>query len=398
MHEKSSEYINVHEKRGIIMIYLDNSATTVPYDEVLDVFLKVSKEYFGNPSSIHGLGVKAERLLSHARENVAKLLDCKTSEIVFTSGGSEGNNLAIKGAALSNRGRGRHIITTAIEHPSVSETCKQLEELGFEITYINPDNKGLIHIDDLKNALRKDTILVSIMHVNNEIGSIQPIKEIGDLLQNYPKVLFHVDHVQGIGKVPLHFHSANVDLCTLSGHKIHGIKGTGILFVRSRVELTPLIAGGAQENNYRSGTENTAGAVSISKALRITLEDLDKKIANMNIIKRSLLDKLSDIPLITVNTPTEKSAPHIVNFSINGLKSEVFVHMLEEQGIYVSTTSACSSKRLAPSKTLLAIGKDEKTANSSIRISFTYSSKIEDIDIVVNAIKDSLTKLKKIMR
>lgn len=380
------------------MIYLDNSATTVPYDEVLEVFMKVSKEYFGNPSSIHSLGIKAERLLTQARENVARLLKCRPTEIIFTSGGSEGNNLAIKGAALNNKRRGNHIITSSIEHPSVEEACKQLEQLGFEVTYINPDKNGVIHVEELKSALRNETILVSIMHVNNEIGSIQPIIEIGKLLQNYPKVLFHVDHVQGVGKVPLHFQSANIDLCTISGHKFHGTKGTGILYVRSGVELTQLISGGAQENKFRSGTENTAGAVALSKALRITLEDMDNKIEEMNIIKRLFIDKLSNIHLLTLNTPLETSAPHIINFSINGLKSEVFVHMLEEKGIYVSTTSACSSKKKAPSKTLLAMGRDEKIVNSSIRISLTHLNTTNDVDIVVKVIKDSLTKLEKIMR
>ncbi|QOR65848.1 cysteine desulfurase [Cytobacillus suaedae] len=381
------------------MIYLDNSATTLPYDEVLDVFMKVSKEYFGNPSSIHRLGSNAERLLTQARENVAKILGCRPSEIIFTSGGSEGNNLAIKGVALFNKRRGNHIITSSIEHPSVEEACKQLEGLGFEVTYVKPDENGVIHIENIKNALRNETILVSIMHVNNEIGTIQPIEEIGKLLRDYPKVLFHVDHVQGVGKVPLHFPSANIDLCTISGHKFHGIKGTGILYVRSGVELTQLISGGNQENRYRSGTENTAGAVALSKALRMTFEDIENKISKMNIIKRSFIDKLSaDVPLISINTPNERSAPHIINFSINGLKSGVFVHMLEEQGIYVSTTSACSSKKQAPSKTLLAMGKDEKTANSSIRISLTHFNKVEDVDIVINAIRDSLTKLEKIMR
>ena len=380
------------------MIYLDNSATTKPYNEVLDSFVKVSTDFYGNPSSLHGLGMKAEQILTQARENSAKQLGCKPSEVIFTSGGSEGNSLAIKGSALFNKGRGNHIITTGVEHPSVTEACKQLEQHGFTISYIQPNNNGIISVDDIKREIRDDTILISVIHINNEIGAIQPIEDIGNLLRQYPKILFHVDHVQGVGKVNLDFAKAGIDLCTISGHKFHGLKGTGILYVRTGVSLTPLISGGAQENNFRSGTENIGGAVALSKALRLTVENKEKTVHRMNKIKERYITKLSKLGSISINTPSNFSAPHIINFSINGLKSEVFVHMLEEYGIYVSTTSACSSKKKAPSKTLLAMGKDEKTATSSIRISLSYLNKLEEVDIVVAAIADSISKLEKIMR
>ena len=380
------------------MIYLDNSATTKPYNEVLDSFVKVSTDFYGNPSSLHGLGMKAEQILTQARENSAKQLGCKPSEVIFTSGGSEGNSLAIKGSALFNKGRGNHIITTGVEHPSVTEACKQLEQHGFTISYIQPNNNGIISVDDIKREIRDDTILISVIHINNEIGAIQPIEDIGNLLRQYPKILFHVDHVQGVGKVNLDFAKAGIDLCTISGHKFHGLKGTGILYVRFGVSLTPLISGGAQENNFRSGTESIGGAVALAKALRLTVENTEKTVHRMNKIKERYITKLSKLGSISINTPSNFSAPHIINFSINGLKSEVFVHMLEEYGIYVSTTSACSSKKKAPSKTLLAMGKDEKTATSSIRISLSYLNKLEEVDTVIAAIADSISKLEKIMR
>ena len=229
------------------MIYFDNSATTKPYQEVLDSFLKVSSTYFGNPSSLNGLGSQAEKLLTQAREQVADLLNVKTTEVFFTSGGTESNNLAVKGTALMHKQRGRHLITSSIEHPSVSKAMEQLEENGFEVTYLPVDNQGRVYIGDVEKAIRNDTILVSIMHVNNEVGTIQPIKEIGNLLKKYPHVLFHVHAVQGMGKIHLKLHGFGVDLCSLSAHKFHGLKGTGALFIREGIKLAPLLSGGEQE-------------------------------------------------------------------------------------------------------------------------------------------------------
>ncbi|GMB07327.1 cysteine desulfurase [Thermolongibacillus altinsuensis] len=380
------------------MIYLDNSATTKVFPEALESFTAVATNYFGNPSSLHELGMQAERLLIQAREQIARLLHVKATEIIFTSGGTESNNMAIKGIAWQHRHRGRHIITTSIEHPSVAEACKQLEQLGFEVTYLPVDERGIVSVEDVEKAIREDTILVSIMHVNNEIGSIQPIEQIGATLKKYPKIFFHVDHVQGVTKVPLDFKKANIDLCTMSAHKFHGLKGAGILYVREGVKLSPLLAGGAQEMQLRSGTENVAGIVAMAKALRLAFEKYEKARQELNEMKRLLIAELSKIEGIQVNTPVDHSAPHIVNFSINGLKSEVFVHELEKQQIYVSTTSACSSRKKAPSKTLLAMGADQKRAESSIRISLSYENHRGQLSLIIEAIKHALKKLQEVAR
>ncbi|WP_199425602.1 cysteine desulfurase family protein [Thermaerobacillus caldiproteolyticus] len=380
------------------MIYLDNSATTKPFPEVVDSFVTVATKYFGNPSSLHELGMKAEQLLTQSREQIAKSLGVKPSEIIFTSGGTEANNFAIKGVALTYRHRGNHIITTAIEHPSITEPCRQLEELGFDVSYLSVDKTGRVNIDELVKTIRDDTILVSIMHVNNEIGSIQPIEEIGQLLTQYPKILFHVDHVQGIGKVPLQFHKAHIDLCTMSAHKFHGLRGAGILYVRDGVRLSPLLAGGGQEMQRRSGTENVAAIVAMAKALRMSLEKYRERIAYLWDVKKTWIRELQAIPDIQVNTPLEHSAPHIINFSLNGLKSEVFVHELAKQDIFVSTTSACSSKKKAPSKTLLAMGADQKRAESAVRVSLSFENTLEEIPIVIRAMKEAIQKLQEVTR
>ncbi|MDX8367512.1 cysteine desulfurase family protein [Cytobacillus sp. IB215665] len=376
------------------MIYLDNSATTNPYEDVIDSLVTVSRKFYGNPSSLHKLGGEAERLLTHSRETTAKLLNVKPNEITFNSGGTEGNNHAIKGIAFANRNRGKHIITTTIEHPSVTEACKQLEEIGYDVTYIPVNLNGIVQIDDVKKAIRDDTILVSIIHVNNEIGSVQPIAEIGKLLKSYPKIIFHVDHVQGVGKVPLDLKRNFIDLCSMSGHKFHGLKGNGILYIREGVTLSPLLAGGSQEYNNRSGTENVAGIVAMTKALRLTLENYQMKIKDLVKIKEAYMDELSKLPFITLNTSTKSSAPHIINMTIHGIKPEVFVHSLEEEQIYLSTTSACSSKKRVASKTLLAMGKNEREAESAIRISLSYNNSIHEVPTVLTAIRRSAEKLR----
>lgn len=379
------------------MIYLDNSATTKPYREVLESFNKVSTEYFGNPSSLHGLGGNAEKLLSQAREQIAKLLKVQTKEILFTSGGTESNNIAIKGTALMYRGRGRHIITTEIEHPSVKESMEQLRELGFQITYIPVDSDGTVRVTDIEKAISEETILVSVMHVNNETGSIQPIKEIGQLIKKYSKILFHVDYVQGIGKVPLHFHDCQIDLCTISGHKFHGLKGTGALFIRQGVKISPLFSGGGQEWRQRSGTENVAGIVAMAKALRLTLQRQENSVAEMRKIKDFIRIGLEKIDGIKIHTPVLHCAPHIINFSIHDFKAEVFVHALEEKGIYVSTTSACSSKIKKPSSTLLAMGVPEEEALSSIRVSLSYENTMEEATQFIESVNEAVTRLRKVM-
>ncbi|WP_144477293.1 cysteine desulfurase family protein [Cytobacillus oceanisediminis] len=380
------------------MIYLDNSATTKPYKQVLDSFIKVSEDFYGNPSSLHKIGGQAEKLLQQARSQVARLLRVKETEILFTSGGTESNNLAIKGIAMAHRERGRHIITTSIEHASVHNAMVQLESLGYEITYVKPDSTGFVSADSIQKELREDTILVSVMHVNNEVGTIQPIEEMGIVLKKYPKAFFHVDFVQGIGKVPLDLYNSGVHLATISGHKFHGLKGTGALFMKEGVRLSPLLSGGNQEWKQRSGTENVAGMVAMAKALRMTLELRAEKLDQMKSAMEILRNGISHIKEITIHTPEEKSAPHILNFSISGLKAETFVHALEEKDIYVSTTSACSSKKKAASKTLLEMGVPVAEAESAIRISLTYSNTAEEAEIAAKAIAGTVKHLSEVIK
>ncbi len=383
--------------RERIMIYFDNSATTKPFKEVLDSFIKVSSSYFGNPSSLHQIGGQAEKLLNQAHSQIAKILGVKATEIVFTSGGTEGNNLAIKGIAMEHRGRGKHIITTEIEHDSVRNSVKQLEKLGFDITYIPVDREGRVNPADIELAIRNDTILVSVIHINNEVGSVQPIREIGSMLKGYPKVYFHVDHVQGVGKLPLDFYEDGIDLCTISGHKFHGLKGTGALFVRDGVRISSLLSGGGQEAKRRNGTENVAGMVAMAKALRMSMDLRNQKFDQLQQILGTIKSGLQQLPEATIHTPETNAAPHILNFSLKGIKAEVFVHSLEEEGIYVSTTSACSSKRNAPSKTLIAMGISADQAESAIRISLSYENTIQEAEKVVKAVSNSVKRLREVM-
>ena len=375
------------------MIYFDNSATTKPYQEVMESFVKVSTDYFGNPSSLHQLGVLSEQLLSQARKQVAQLLKVKSQEILFTSGGTEGNNLAIKGSALMYRRRGRHLITTRIEHASVKEAMEQLKEWGYEITYLPVNQDGRVSILDVEKAIRPDTILISIIHVNNEVGTIQPVHEIGKLIKKYPKIIYHVDYVQGVGKVPLELHECGIDLCSISGHKFHGLKGTGALFIREGLEISPLFSGGSQEGKIRSGTENVAGMVAMAKAFRLTLEHQGIYKGAMEKIKEYLRENLEVLPQINIHTPKTGSAPHILNFSISGIRGEVFVHALEEKGIFVSTTSACSSKQFTISPTLLSMGIPKDLAQSAIRVSLSYENTLAEAQFLVKSIKEIINQL-----
>ena len=341
---------------------------------------------------------QAEKLLSQARSQVAQLLSVKQKEIYFTSGGTEGNNLAIKGIAFAYKDRGKHLITTTIEHASVRESFKQLESMGFEVTEIPVDSNGRVHVVDIEKAIRPDTILVSVMHVNNEVGTIQPIEEIGQLLKKYPKILFHVDHVQGIGKVPLDLNESNVDLCTISAHKFHGLKGNGLLFVRDGVMIHPLFTGGSQEGKVRSGTENVAGVVCMSKALRLILDKLQTELEQLRKVSNELRKGLEKIDGIVINTPEKFAAPHILNFSVPHVKSEVFVHALEEKDIYVSTTSACSSKQKTISNTLIAMGISEERAGSAIRLSLSYYNTMDEVKKVLSAVEQTVEGLRKVMK
>lgn len=380
------------------MIYFDNSSTTKPYKEVVDSFVTVSTKYFGNPSSLHGLGATSENLLSQARKQAAGLLQVKEQEIYFTSGGTEGNNIAIKGVAMAFQSRGKHIITSAIEHASVLEPCKQLESFDFDVTYVPVDAEGRVSAEDVIQAVRPDTILVSIMQVNNEIGTIQPIEEIGAFLKKKDKIFFHVDYVQGINKVDLRIKESGIDLCSLSAHKFHGLKGTGLLYVRDGIRLSPLFSGGNQERRLRSGTENVAGAVSCAKALRMSFEAMQQNDGRLAQIQAFLRSELKKIDGVVINSPENHCAPHILNFSVPKVKSEVLVHALEDRQIYVSTTSACSSKQKSFSDTILMMTDDEERAISSIRISLSYENTMEEAKQFTAGLKAVLENLKEVMR
>lgn len=381
------------------MLYLDNSATTKPYPEVISTYIKVTEAYFANPSSLHKLGSEAETLLNQSRKQVASILGVQQQEVIFTSGGTEGNNLAIKGAALANKHKGRHIITSVIEHPSVLESFKQLEKIhDFTVTYLPVDGDGVVSLERMKRELRDDTILVSIMHVNNEVGTIQPITEIGKNIKKYPNVLFHVDNVQGITKVPLDINKANIDLCTISGHKFHGLNGTGALFVRTGVDLLPLFSGGPQELQMRSGTESLAGNVAFAKALRMASEKAEKSQTYLKKVHEKLTVELMNIDGVIVNTPLKNAAPHIINFSVPTVKSEVLIHFLGEHNIFVSTTSACSSRNKTISNTLLAMNKSQDIAKSAIRVSLSLEDNEEMITPFINTLSKGIEKLTKVMR
>ncbi|MGG0736646.1 cysteine desulfurase family protein [Niallia taxi] len=378
------------------MIYLDNSATTKPFPEVIESYTAVAANYFGNPSSIHRLGMEAEKLLMQARAQIAAILEVKQSEIYFTSGGTEGNNMALKGVSSFYKTRGKHIITTRIEHDSIKRVMEQLEQDGFTITYLPVDEQGFVAVDDIKKHIQNDTILVSIMHVNNETGAIQPIAAIGELLKQYPKILFHVDGVQAIGKTPLSFKDHHIDLYTMSAHKFHGLKGNGILYAKEGLPLSPLLAGGGQERNMRSGTENVAGAVSTAKALRMQMENYKMHFSKMQELNKFIRKQLESMDGTLVHSPVH-SVPHIINFSAEGIKAEVLIHALEEKGIFISTTSACSSKTNTVSKTLLAMGVPEHIAESSFRISLAYENNKKELEEAMTVLKETIHWLRGVM-
>jgi cysteine desulfurase len=382
------------------MAYLDNSATTRTDDQVVRVMVDVMNNIYGNPASLHGLGAKAERLVTQAREATARTLGVSPGEIVFTSGGTEGNNTAIKGVAFQYRDRGLHLITTQVEHPSVYGVCKQLEEWGWRVTYLPVDAHGRVRPADVEKAITDETVLVTVMHVNNEVGTIQPIAEIGALLKRHPKVLFHVDAVQAFGKVDVRPKEWGVDLMTLSGHKFHGPKGVGCLYVREGVSLAPLLTGGGQEGGLRSGTHNVPGIAGFAKAALLAKERQPEAVRRWARWKASLIEQvMSRVEGARVNgdPSPEGSAPHIVSFSFPGLRSEVIVHALEEENVFVSSKSACSSKGEKPSRILLAMGLDPAAAVGSIRISMGYHTTEEEVERCAQALCKVVPRLQKIM-
>lgn len=380
------------------VIYFDNSATTRPHPQVIETMSKAMASYYGNPSSLHRKGVEAENILNQARAVAAGYLGCKPGEIFFTSGGTESNNAAIKGVAFQYQGRGKHIITTQIEHPAVYDVCKQLESMGFTVTYLPVDHEGRVSVADVQKAMRPDTILVSVMHVNNELGTIQPVEEIGKWLKQFPKVLFHVDAVQGIGKVPLRIKESGIDLLSLSAHKFHGPRGIGILYKREGLIIQPLLTGGGQEAGVRSGTENLPAIAGLAKAFRLLQEAGADEPSRLQRLLEQLREGVSPIEGIQVNTPAKGTAPHIMNLSVPGVKAEVLLHSLEERGFLVSTKSACSSKANEPSRVLMAIGVGTECASSSLRISLGRDNTADEVEQFIVALRDCVKTLRSYMK
>lgn len=364
------------------MIYFDNSATTKMYPEVLDTYRKVNEQFFGNPSSLHRIGNEADALLQQSRKQIAQLLAVQPDEIFFTSGGTESDNWAIKGTAMEKFHAGKHMIASSVEHPAVSKSLEQLGKLGFEITYLPVDTDGIISVEELGKAIRKDTILVSVMAINNEVGSIQPIEAIGELLENYPWVHFHVDAVQAVGEcVPLIQHP-RVDLLSLSAHKFHGPKGVGILYKKHGKRIAPLLTGGGQEAGMRSTTENVGGVAAMAKALRMTLENGASSREQEQLVRGKLFAALSEYEDVRIFSP-EDGAGHILCFAMKGVRGEVMVHAFESQDIFISTTSACSSRKKSTPNTLGSMGVPLSWSQCAVRISLSGENTQAEADAFI---------------
>lgn len=362
------------------MIYFDNSATTQALPEVVDTYDKVSKSVWGNPSSLHNFGEQAFNLLEQSRKQIADLLHVHPDEIYFTSGGTEGDNWVVKGTALQKREYGKHLITTSVEHPAIHNSMEQLKQLGYDVTYLPVDDEGRISIKDLKAAIRPDTTLVSIMAVNNEIGTIQPIKEAAELLKQYPKIHFHIDAVQGIGKgIQDQIFNDRVDFVTISGHKFHAPRGIGFIYGRRGRRIAQLMSGGGQEKNQRSGTENLPAIAAMAKALRLLLAKEPQANQTERQIKQLISDHIRKFDKVTIfSKSTDQFAPHILCFAIKGVRGETVVHAFEKEGIYISTTSACSSKKHLASSTLTAMHVPEEISTSAVRISLGDQNTLDE--------------------
>ena len=382
-------------------VYLDNSATTKCYECVRDLVGKIMCDDYGNPSSMHKKGVDAERYVRESKETLAKLLKVQEKELVFTSGGTESDNLALIGCARANRRAGNHLITSSIEHPAILNTMRYLEqEEGFRVTYLPVDRDGRIKLQALKEVLCRDTILVSIMYVNNEVGSVQPIEEAVQIVKNYNRnILFHVDAVQGFGKYRIFPKRIGVDLMSISGHKIHGPKGTGVLYVNEKVKIKPIVFGGEQQKNVRSGTENVPGIVGLGLAAKEIYKDFDAKIEKMRDLKNYFIEGITQIPHIAIHGRIdESSAPHIVSVGFAGIRSEVLLHTLEDKGIYVSSGSACASNHPAISGVLRGIGAGQQYLDSTIRFSFSEFTTKEEIDYTLKTLYNCVPMLRKYTR
>ena len=377
-------------------VYFDNSATTKVYNEVIDVMSDTMRNYYGNPSSAHSLGLKADDKLRQSRKVFGDILNCSEGEIIFTSGGSESNNFLLKGFIKP----GLHIITTKIEHPSVTEVCVYLEKQGVEVTYLDVDKFGQVDLDQLSQSIRKETALVSIMHVNNEFGAIQNLEEIGKLIKEKSnRAKFHVDAVQSFCKLKIDVKKCKIDLLSASGHKVHGPRGIGIAYIKKDLYPEPLIHGGGQERTFRSGTENLAAICGFATAAKRMYENICENYQNVDSLKKYFLEKLTTIDNILINSPlTEKFLSYILSVSFQGVRGEVLIHALEDKGIFVSTGSACSSKKLSYSPILALIGLNKKDAEGTIRFSFNEDNTKEEVDYTIDNLINSLKFLRRLNR
>lgn len=380
--------------------YLDNSATTRVDKDVQMLMMKIMEEDYGNAASLHLKGVEAERYIKTAKEQISRTLKCEPRNIYFTSGGTESNNWAIIGSAMANNRRGKHLITTSVEHPSVKNTMRFMEEQGYEVTYLPVDSNGCVSVETVKEAVREDTILVSIMFVNNEIGAVEPIREIGEMLhKNFPDVLFHVDAIQAYGKYEIPVKKMYIDMLSVSGHKLHGPKGVGFLYISDRTKIKPVIYGGGQQKGMRSGTENVPGAAGMGLAAEKLYKNIQEHVTHMYALKARLIDGLEEIEGAHVNGKKDKeSAPQIVSCSFEGVRSEVLLHALEDKSVYVSSGSACSSSHPSEVNTLLSIGLSKEAQEGTIRFSFSIHTTMEEIDYAISMIKELLPILRRFTR
>ena len=381
-------------------VYLDNSATTKCLPEVAALMTRIMCDEYGNPSSLHKKGVESEKYVRYAKEVIAKCMKVQEKEILFTSGGTESDNIALIGSAYANYRAGRHIITTRIEHPAVLQTCAYLEEQGFSVTYLPVNAKGVISLADLERAMTKNTILVSIMHTNNEVGAVQPIEQAGELIKRMnPSTLFHVDAVQGFGKCRIYPKRMHIDLLTVSAHKLHGPKGVGFLYINEKAKVRPIIFGGGQQKGMRSGTENVPGIAGMAKAIEEVFSEFDEKIEYLYKIKERFVKGGSAHEGIRLNGPVVRDrAPHVVSVSIQGVRSEVMLHALEDKGIYVSAGSACSSNKPSVSATLKAIGVEKQYLDATLRFSFSLYTTETEIDYTVKCLSELLPALRRYSR
>lgn len=380
--------------------YLDNSATTRVFPEVAELMTKLMLEDYGNPSSMHFMGVRAEQYVRRAKEQIAKVLKVNEKEIIFTSGGTEADNLALIGAAMANRRSGMHLITTKIEHPAVLRTMEYLERQGFRVTYLPVDKTGRVRLEDLGRSIRQDTILVSVMHTNNEVGAVQPIAEMGMLIKKMnPRTLFHVDAVQGFGKFRIYPKKMYIDLLSVSGHKIHGPKGVGFLYAGEKVKLHPIVFGGGQQGGVRSGTENVPGIAGLGLACGKVYETLEEDNERMYRLREKLIEGVREIGNVEINgCPGREGAPHVVSISFRGVRSEVLLHALEDRGICVSAGSACAAKHPRPSETLKAMGVERALLESTLRFSLSLFTTEEEIVYTLHTLHEIVPVLRRYSR